>query len=217
LPDKYENYKQTVQKAFTVRKVVFGVNESIIELKDLSAAELQKKAGELATAGSVSFVSDLPLAGTKYTTVTDFATNATVSSFSNYASTASYVATASYVSNTFSSINIVGGGATGSFATNIIYGVNPDSGSVAIDSIPIESGNAARWLVSVNDGDLNFKTTEVVASWNNYAAKFNNTEVNQIGSVPVHMSVSNAISGSISLVATPLAGTWTLKMIRMMV
>lgn len=217
LPDKYENYKQTVQKAFTVRKVVFGVNESIIELKDLSASELQKKAGELFTAGSVSFASDLPLAGTKYTTVTDFATNSTVSNYSNYATTASYVATASYVSNTFNTINIVGGGATGSFATNIVYGVNPDSGSVAIDSIPIESGNAARWLVSVNDGNLNFKTTEVVASWNNYAVKFNNTEVNQIGSVPVHMSVSNVISGSVSLVATPLAGTWTLKMIRMMV
>jgi hypothetical protein len=98
-----------------------------------------------------------------------------------------------------------------------VTGVNPDSGSVAIDTIPIGSGNAARWLVSVNDGNLNFKTTEVVASWNNYAVKYNNTEVNQIGSVPVHMSVSNVVSGSVSLVATPISGTWTLKMIRMMV
>ena len=219
LPERYENYKSTTQKAFTIRKVVFGVNESMIDLKDLSATELSKKAEELAKVGAVTFAPDVLPQKPQFGGIVqnaNYAINAGNSNYANYAATASYVNIAG-VAGTFNSISIIGGGTTGSFATNIVNGVNPDSGSVAIDTIPIESGNAARWLVSVNDGNLNFKTTEVVASWNNYAVKFNNTEVNQIGSVPVHMSVSNVVSGSVSLVATPLSGTWTLKMIRMMV
>jgi hypothetical protein len=219
LPEKFENYKSTVEKAFTIRKVVFGVNESTIDLKDLSATELTKKAEELAKVGAVTFAPDISPQRPQFGGIVqnaNYAINAGNANYANYAGTASYVNLGG-VQGTFNTISIVGGGTTGSFATNIITGVNPDSGSVAIDTIPIGSGNAARWLVSVNDGNLNFKTTEVVASWNNYAVKFNNTEVNQIGSVPVHMSVSNVISGSVSLVATPLAGTWTLKMIRMMV
>lgn len=218
LPEKYENYKSTVEKAFTIRKVVFGVSESSIDLKDLNASELTKKAEEL-TRGASSFAPDIPVVRPQFPGIVqnaNYAINAGSSNYSNFAATASYI-NISDISGTFNSISIVGGGATGSFATNIVTGVNPDSGSVAIDTIPIGSGNAARWLVSVNDGNLNFKTTEVVASWNNYAVKYNNTEVNQIGSVPVHMSVSNVVSGSVSLVATPIAGTWTLKMIRMMV
>jgi hypothetical protein len=218
LPEKYENYKSTVEKAFTIRKVVFGVSESAIDLKDLNATELTKKAEELSR-GASSFAPDIPVARPQFPGIVqnaNYAINAGSSNFANYATTASYV-NISGIAGTFNSISIIGGGTTGSFATNIVTGVNPDSGSVAIDTIPIGSGNAARWLVSVNDGNLNFKTTEVVASWNNYAVKYNNTEVNQIGSVPVHMSVSNVVSGSVSLVATPISGTWTLKMIRMMV
>jgi hypothetical protein len=219
LPEKFENYKSTVEKAFTIRKVVFGVNESAIDLKDLSATELTKKAEELAKVGAVTFLPDVLPQRPQFGGIVqnaNYAINAGNANYANYAGTASYVNLGG-VLGTFNTISIVGGGTTGSFATNIITGVNPDSGSVAIDTIPIESGNAARWLVSVNDGNLNFKTTEVVANWNNYAVKFNNTETNQIGSVPVHMSVSNVVSGSVSLVATPLSGTWTLKMIRMMV
>jgi hypothetical protein len=216
---KFEGYKSTVQKAFTLRKVVFGVNESIVDLKDLDQTELTRRAEDLAKGGSVSFSPDIIPQRPQFNGIVqnaNYAFNAGNANISNYANTASYVDTTN-LSGTFNSISIVGGGATGSFATNIVEGVNSDSGSVAIDSIPIESGNAARWLVSVNDGNLNFKTTEIVANWNNYAVKFNNTETNQIGSVPVHMSVSNVVSGSISLVATPLSGVWTLKMIRMMV
>lgn len=218
LPEKFENYKSTVEKAFTIRKVVFGVSESAIDLKDLNATELTKKAEELSR-GASSFAPDIPVVRPQFPGIVqnaNYAFNAGTANYANFAGTASYV-NLSGVTGTFNSISIIGGGTTGSFATNIVNGVNPDSGSVAIDTIPIESGNAARWLVSVNDGNLNFKTTEVVASWNNYAVKYNNTEVNQIGSVPVHMSVSNVLSGSVSLVATPIAGTWTLKMIRMMV
>lgn len=207
---KFEGYKSTVQKAFTLRKVVF------------SSEELTKKATEpdsVGNASSTGFAPDMPYGRPQFGGIVqnaNYAITAGSANISNYALTASYVNTTN-LSGTFNSISIIGGGATGSFATNIVEGVNADSGSVAIDTIPISSGNAARWLVSVNDGNLNFKTTEVVANWNNYAVRFNNTETNQIGSVPVHMSVSNVVSGSVSLVATPLDGTWTLKMIRMMV
>lgn len=216
---KFEGYKSTVQKAFTVRKVVFGVNESTVDLKDMSAAELTRAAEDLAKTGAVTFSPDISPTRPGFggiTQIANYAITAGSANTANYALTASYVNTTN-LSGTFNSISIVGGGATGSFATNIVDGVNPDSGSVAIDSVPTGAGNAARWLVSVNDGNLNFKTTEVVANWNNYAVKFFNTETNQIGKVPVHMSVSNVVSGSISLVATPLEGTWTLKMIRMMI
>jgi hypothetical protein len=215
---KFEGYKSTIQKAFTMRKVVFGVNEATVDLKDLSAEELTNRARELSSAG-VSFSSDIPSLTPQFNGIVNtanYAINAGTSNYASYANTASYINT-SNLNGTFSSISIIGGGATGSFATNIINDVNPASGSVAIDTIPLSSGNAARWLVSVNDGNLNFKTTEVVANWNNFAVKFNNTETNQIGSVPVHMSVSNVVPGYVSLVATPLSGTWTLKMIRMMV
>lgn len=215
---KFEGYKSTVQKAYTMRKVVFGVNEATADLKDLSATELSDRARELAKTG-VSFSSDIPVINPQFGGIVqtaNYAINAGTANYANYSGTASYV-NLSNINGSFNSISITGGGTTGSFATNIVEGVNADSGSVAIDTIPIGSGNAARWLVSVNDGNLNFKTTEVVANWNNYAVKFNNTETNQIGSVPVHMSVSNVVSGSVSLVATPLSGTWTLKMIRMMV
>jgi len=188
-------------------------------LKDLDQTELTRRAEDLAKSGTVSFSPDVLPQRPQFNGIVqnaNYAINAGNANISTYANTASYVDTTN-LSGTFNSISIVGGGATGSFATNIVEGVNSDSGSVAIDNIPIQSGNAARWLVSVNDGNLNFKTTEIVANWNNYAVKFNNTETNQIGSVPVHMSVSNVVSGSISLVATPLSGTWTLKMIRMMV
>jgi hypothetical protein len=219
LPDKYENYKSTVQKAFTIKKVVFGANESTIDIKDLSAAELTKTAEDLMKTGAVTFAPDVKPTKPGFGGIVqnaNYSINAGNSAYSTYAMTASYI-NLTGIEGTFNEITLVGGGATGSFATNIVTGVNADSGSYAIDSIPTGAGNAARWLVSVNDGDLNFKTTEVVANWNNYAVKFNNTETNQIGSVPVHMSVSNVVSGSVSLVATPLSGTWTLKMIRMMI
>lgn len=219
LPEKYENYKSTVEKAFTLRKVVFGVSESSIDLKDLNATELTKKAEELARGSTVSFAPDIPVVRPQVPGIVqnaNYAINAGNANYANFAGTASYV-NPSNITGTFNAITIIGGGTTGSIATNIVSGVNPDSGSVAIDSLPIGTGNAARWLISVNDGGNNFKTTEVVASWNANMVKYNNTEVSQIGSVPVYMSVNNVVTGSVSLVATPIAGTWTIKMIRMMV
>lgn len=47
--------------------------------------------------------------------------------------------------------------------------------------------------------------------------KYYVTEVSEIGSVPVYMSVSNLTSGSVDLTANPLGGSWTVKFIRMIV
>ena len=135
-----------------------------------------------------------------------------MSNEAKHSTTASYVNTLD-LGGAFQTISIVGGGATGSFGTNIAYNV---SGSGYIDSVPIDSGNAAKWLVSINDGGANFKTTEIVATWNATAIRFHNTEVNAIGNVPVLLSANN-VGTNINLLANPLSGTWTIKLIRMMV
>ncbi len=56
----------------------------------------------------------------------------------------------------------------------------------------------------------------MVASWNNTMVKYYNTEVSEIGSVPVTLSVDNT-GGNINLLATAFSGNWTIKMIRMVV
>jgi hypothetical protein len=91
---KFENYKSTVQKAFTIRKVVFGVNESMIDLKDLSAEELSKKAEELTKVGAVSFAPDIAPQRPQFGGIiqnANYAINAGNANYANYAGTASYV------------------------------------------------------------------------------------------------------------------------------
>lgn len=215
LPNKYENYKSTVQKAFTARKVVFGVSEASLDLRNLTQEELNARAKELMNASSISFTPDFRPEKTQFagiTEISNYSINSGHSNTSTYAATASYV-NISGIAGTFNSVNIVGGGTTGSFATNIASDV---SSSIFIDSVPIESGNAARWLVSINDGGSNFKTSELVSTWNMTNVKFHSTEVASIGSVPVQLSVNNA-SGTINVQANVLSGTWSIKMIRMMV
>jgi hypothetical protein len=217
LPDKYENYKSTVQKAFTTRKVVFGVNEGTVNLTGLSDEELKKKTRELFNSTSIP------------TTVADFnktsasphpgiVQQANFANFSGHANTAQTALTASYVNlqyagGTFQDLTITGGGASGSINTNVIPNVTT---SGYIDSIPIERGSTAKWLISINDGVDNFKTGEVVASWNDIYVKYNITEVSEIGSVPVLLSANNS-GGNINLLVNPLSGTWTIKLFRMLI
>lgn len=206
LPDKYENYKSVVQKSFTPRKVMFN--------SEVAGNNLEEVKSQVAK-----------LYGTQYSQLTTFydyaehantADYADVAGFANNAATASYVNLSNGGSTTLASLELIGGGATGSFGTNIVSNV---TGLESVDSIPISTGNAAMWLVSINDG-TNFKTSEVVASWNNIvtgSVTYYVTEVSEIGSVPVYLSVSNLNSGSVDLTASPLAGTWTVKLIRMIV
>lgn len=219
LPEKFENYKTTTQKAFSQRKVVFNMDTATVDIKSMTSEQLEVAAGDIAKSSTVSFVPDNLSAIPQFQGIVqnaNYAANAGSANFSNYSTTASYVNTLN-LDASFNNINIVGGGTTGSFYTNIVNGVNADSGSAVIDSIFTGEGNAAKWLISANDGNLNYKNVEVVASWNNFSVEFDSVDVNEIGSVPVHISVSNTISGSINLVATPLSGTWTLKLIRMMI
>lgn len=213
LPDKYENYKSVVQKAFTPRKILFTT--------EVVTSNPNEKISEASSATPVQARQAAPSAGTfngfpGITQIANFANTANTANTANYAVTASYVNFSEMPGN-FNNITINGeAGATGSIGTNIVVNVTPDSGSVYIDTIPIQTGNAAKWLISINDGVNNFKASEMVASWNNVLVKYYNTEVSEIGSVPVTLSVDNT-GGNINLLATAFSGNWTIKMIRMIV
>jgi hypothetical protein len=206
LPNRYENYKSVVQKAFTPRKIVFGT-----EASNISAAPDKAAKPDLFSVSTMDIQS--PRNGTPIG-ISPNSNHAFVSDYSAYANSA---ATASYLnasgSVTYGSISISNAGATGSFNTNVALNV---SASGYIDSVPISSGNAGKWLISINDGGANFKTSEMVATWNNTYIKYYNTEVSQIGSVPVFLSADNT-GGNINILANPIAGNWTIKLIRMMV
>jgi hypothetical protein len=217
LPDKFENYKSVVQKAFTPRKVVFGIQENI---KNATVDTFAAKSIPV----SFGSTSPAPSAGGGFPGITQIANYANFAGAANTANSANFAVTASYVDTSQTTGNFQGivingeAGATGSIGTNVITNVNASDGTTDIDSIPISVGNAARWLVSINDGiGGNFKTSEVVASWNfvgNF--RYNNTEVSEVGSVPVVLSVNN-VGSNITLQATPFSGIWTIKMIRTMV
>lgn len=206
LPEKFENYKSTVQKAFSSRKIEFNS-----EVAGSTLDEVKTKAEKMY--------------GEQYGQVRryfDYAEHAKTADFAKFADFANYAATASYVDlskggvTTVSSLQIVQGGATGSFGTNMVSNVVAFQ---AVDTVSVGVGNAAMWLVSINDG-TNFKTSEVVASWNNVvpnSVTYYVTEVSEIGSVPVHLSVSNLNVGTVDLTANPLSGTWTIKLVRMTV
>jgi hypothetical protein len=213
LPDKFENYKSVVQKAMTPRKILF-TTEIVTENPNV-------KVSELGSATPVQMKSSAQSAGNAIgfpgiTQIANFANFAGSANAANFAATASYV-DFSQMNGNFNGLTISGeSGATGSIGTNVVVDVTPDSGSVYIDSVPIESGNTAKWLISINDGGDNFKASEMVANWNNTMVKYYNTEVSEIGNVPVTLSVDNT-GGNINLLATAFSGTWTIKMIRTMV
>ena len=122
LPDKFENYKSVVQKAFTPRKVVFDVHEKIVGA-----------VGESGEHTSVS-VNDGNLADSNQPPISQNINYNIINQ-----------------NSTLEVLNIVGGGdggATGSFTANSVI----ISGSADIDSELIGDGNAARWLVSISNG-----------------------------------------------------------------
>ena len=212
LPDKFENYKSVVQKAMTPRKVLFTTeivtqdpNVRVSEVGSAVPIQMQKAAP---SAGAAAFAG--------ITQIANYANVAGTSNTANFAVTASYV-DFSQSNGNFSGLVINGeSGATGSINTNITVNVTPDSGSVYIDTIPISIGNTAKWLVSINDGGTNYKGSEMFATWNNSMVQYYNTEISEIGSVPVTLSVDNT-GGNINLLATAFSGNWTIKMLRMVV
>jgi hypothetical protein len=110
------------------------------------------------------------------------------------------------------SLNIIGGGVTGSLSTSVAGFV---TASKEIDTIPINSGNSVKWFVFIDDG-ISSRANKVVASWNNSSSMFYSTQFNEIGNVPVNFSVSSSMT-NIYLKAIPLSGSWTMKFIRIMI
>lgn len=209
LPDRYENYKSVVQKAFTERKIVFNVEVSVDNVQNLPPDELQK----LSISGDAS---TLPprfsgiMQNVDHALTADYAT---IAAEANSALTASYLDISNGQSTTLASLNLVGGNTTGSMGTHVVTGLSTPQ---SIDSIPVSTGNSATWLVSIHDS-TNYKTSEVVAAWNSTTGiSFYVTEVSQIGLVPVTLTVTNS-GGNVTLTATPASGTWTIKLIRMVV
>jgi hypothetical protein len=110
------------------------------------------------------------------------------------------------------SLNIVGGGVTGSLSTNV---VGPVTASKDIDTIPMNSGNSVKWFVFIEDG-INSRANKVVASWSYTSSVFYTTQFNEIGNVPVDFAVSSSMT-DIYLKAIPYSGSWTMKFIRIMI
>jgi hypothetical protein len=137
----------------------------------------------------------------------DYATHA---GSAKYAQVAGYISVSGSV--TLSGLNITGGGTTGSLGTNQVLNI---SSSQTIDTIPTEKGNSVKWFVFIEDG-INSRASKVVASWNNASSKFYTTEIKSVGIVPVNLSVQH-FSSSISLVATPQSGNWSVRMIRILI
>jgi len=131
-------------------------------------------------------------------------------------SLAENVNTSSVFSNTgtlaIPSLNIVGGGVTGSLSTSVVA---PVTASRDIDVVPIDSGNSVKWFVFIEDG-INSRANKVVASWNYTSSVFYSTQFNEIGIVPVDFTVSSSLT-DIYLKAIPYSGSWTMKFIRIMI
>jgi hypothetical protein len=115
-------------------------------------------------------------------------------------------------SATLSGLNLVGGGTTGSINVNQALYV---SASYAVDTIPLNKGNAVKWFVFLGDGP-NSRANKVVASWNNTSSSFYCTEIESIGTVPVNLDVKLFPSG-VSLIVNPDSGSWAVKFIRILI
>lgn len=111
-------------------------------------------------------------------------------------------------------LQVVGGGTPVYMDSVIITNV---SSYLVIDSFPTTMGNSAKWLLSINDGS-NYKTSELMCIWD-YTGRTNFAEytTNALGTVAGFFSVVLA-GGSeprtVTLIANPSIGTWTIKMLR---
>lgn len=211
LPDKYENYKSVIQKSFTTRKVVINFDAVVsgdFPTKPSQSLELfsVSSAGTRSPVETTGFNS-LPSAAAMF----GIADRAFIADFAVNTENANNMHTTNQIQ--VGGLVISGSGSDMALTTGQVSGV---SGSLAINSIAYTAGDAAKWLVSINDGGTNSKTSEVVVGWANGAFNFYVTEIAEIGSVPVSISVNNAGS-QINLVATPLSGTWNVKYIQFVI
>ena len=224
LPETFENHRQTVEKAFTPRKIVFD-SETVGDINSVGGKKKKKlittnqpsaslySRPNNTTGGRNAHVLWADRAG--YAENADYAISASYATNANYAATGSYLAYQPGIPMVVTSLTILGGGA----ATGSISSTQADNvtAATAVDAISVNVGNVASWLVSINDG-TNYQASEVISNWSNGGAAVDYAEasVNQIGYVPVFLSVIYN-SGFIYLVATPVTGTWTVKVLRTLI
>ncbi len=149
------------------------------------------------------------------------------SSFSQTSISSSYALTASYVDfvSSESSSYLSGSSATiqkmslvsnsGSTSYTVMQHVTDIEFATAVDQFPDTDGSAVRWLVSIFDG-TSFKVSEIIAVWDAVTNVTNFAEVttNTIGTIPVSLSV-NISGNNVRLIVNPASGTWTIKVVRM--
>jgi hypothetical protein len=78
-------------------------------------------------------------------------------------------------------------------------------------------GNSAKWTLSISDG-TNLKTSEMMCIWNPSTNESSYAEytTNALGTVAGFLSV-NMSSGNVNLIANPLTGSWTIKILRFII
>jgi hypothetical protein len=210
LPEKFENHKSTTQKAFTPRKIIFDT-EMVGSLEDMEIA-LSKKPKEIIETKLGSGFAGL----VQFANLSGEAASAFSAMSSLFAVSSSLVIegieTGSLSLGALDLTGVTGSAASSSFETGEMLNISTFE---TIDSMPENPAHAVMWLVSIKD-DTNFKSVEVAAGWDSESVNYYVTEVSQIGSVPVNMSVTNT-GGTINLVANPLSGTWGIKYIRIVV
>lgn len=145
-----------------------------------------------------------------------FTKKADVSDYAISSSLSKIVLKANYIevsgSLIVSSLDLIGGGPTGSLGVNSTFYV---SSSQSVDNIPTYMANSVKWFVFIESGS-NSRATKVVASWNNSDIRSYEMELRQIGDVPVDLSATNN-GTNVSLIATPSAGSWGIRLIRILI
>ena len=210
LPDRYENYKSVVEKAFTPRKIIITTETVLSNPNDFCQQPQSTETYSITPSNpsTIGFFESGKLPA--FPAIVQNSDHAFSADFASTAGTINHFTSTGSIS--LGGLTITGNGVSGSFAVNSVSGIN---GSGAIDSVQFSAGNAAKWLVSINDGlGGNFKTTEVIAAWNMVGTtQFYATAVGQVGSVPVSLSVNNS-GGVVNLFANVMSGTWNIKYVR---
>ena len=222
LPETFENHKQTVEKSFTPRKIIFDA-ETVGDITSVGGKKRARRSVSYPSSSyssspspSLKSTSDSNIVGKSKSSYALWADKAGVSDFSSFSLSSSFAQTAGGfpyqpgVPTVVSSLAVYNPGVTGSLITNNTINV---STSTSVDSFSASTGNMSSWLVSINDG-TNYLASTVMANWNKSGTvEYTEISTNQIGYVPVFLSVIYN-SGVIYLIASPTSGTWSVKVFR---
>ena len=88
-----------------------------------------------------------------------------------------------------------------------------------IDSFPDNAGYAAKWFVGIRNGTTDYRASEVMAAWDGagHVSVFNEYSTVDIGNTtPLVLSVTVDGGNNVTLVATPSANTWSIRVTRIL-